>query len=245
MKKILAFIFLLSNSIFAQKVHSHNDYVHQRPFWEAFEAGANSIEADVFLVDNQLFVAHDLKEVKPENTFTKLYLEPISKVLKNKKRQNLQILIDLKTPAETTLERLIEDLEKFPKLPRAHKRKKGKITFVISGNRPKPDEYSKYPEYIFFDHQSLDDLAEAPKEKIALVSFPFYKFSLWNGKAELPENDQKKLTEIIETVHKSGLPIRFWATPDTQLAWKTLSQLGVDFINTDKPKDCVNFFYQQ
>ncbi|MBK6976319.1 MAG: hypothetical protein IPH28_03720 [Cytophagaceae bacterium] len=242
MNKILAIIFLLSNSVFAQKVHSHNDYVHKRPFWEGYEAGANSIEVDVYLIENQLFVAHERKEIKTENTFIKLYLDPLSKVLKTKKRKDMQILVDLKTPAEHTLEKLMEDLKKYPKLTRAYKRKKGKIKFVISGNRPKPDEYSKYPEYIFFDHQSLDDLAKAQKEKIALVSFPFYKFSLWNGKTELPENDRKKIIETIEKVHKSGFPIRFWATPDTPLAWKTLHSLGVDFINTDNPEDCVNFF---
>lgn len=29
-------------------------------------------------------------------------------------------------------------------------------------------------------------------------------------------------------------PIRFWATPDTQLSWKALMEMGVDYINTDK-----------
>ena len=45
-------------------IHSHNDYAQKRPFWGAYEAGADSIEADVFLVDCDLLVAHSRKELK-------------------------------------------------------------------------------------------------------------------------------------------------------------------------------------
>ena len=49
-------------------IHSHNDYAQERPFWGAYEAGADSIEADVYLVDGDLLVAHTRKELKKENT---------------------------------------------------------------------------------------------------------------------------------------------------------------------------------
>ena len=45
-------------------IHSHNDYAQKRPFWGAYEAGADSIEADVFLVDGELLVAHSRNESK-------------------------------------------------------------------------------------------------------------------------------------------------------------------------------------
>ena len=51
-----------------------------------------------------------------------------------------------------------------------------------------------------------------------------------------------KLKTIIDSVHSYGFPIRFWGTPDTPLAWQTLYDLTVDFINTDKPKDCKDYF---
>ena len=35
-------------------IHSHNDYEQPRPFWGAYEAGAASIEADIWLVDGKL-----------------------------------------------------------------------------------------------------------------------------------------------------------------------------------------------
>lgn len=59
------------------RIHSHNDYAQKRPFWGAYEAGADSIEADVFLVDGELLVAHSRKDLKKENTLRRLYLEPL------------------------------------------------------------------------------------------------------------------------------------------------------------------------
>lgn len=231
------------NSVFAQKIHSHNDYVQPRPFWEAYESGANSIEADVFLVDGKLYVAHEKNEINPERTLEKLYLEPLNKVVKARKRQELQILIDLKTSAEPTLKAVQEAIAKYPKLAKAHSKKKY-IKFVISGNRPSIIDYSKYSPFIFFDHQSIKDLEKGDKSKIALVSFSFGYYSKWKGEKPMAEEEKLKLKSIIDNVHSYGYPIRFWATPDTPLAWQTLFDLSVDFINTDHPKACKSFFNQ-
>ena len=60
MKKI--FLLLLSFSALAQsplkKAHAHNDYEHERPFFEAFQLGFGSIEADVYAVNGELLVGH-------------------------------------------------------------------------------------------------------------------------------------------------------------------------------------------
>ena len=69
-------------SVREMRVHSHNDYAQKRPFWGAYEAGADSIEADVFLVDGELLVAHSRKELKKENTLRRLYLEPLRTVFR-------------------------------------------------------------------------------------------------------------------------------------------------------------------
>jgi alkaline phosphatase len=232
--------FACLNNVFAQKIHSHNDYVQLRPFWKAYEAGANSIEADVYWIDGILYVAHEKNELNPERTLEKLYLEPLNKIVKSKKRQDLQILIDLKTSAEPTLKAVKEAIDKYPNLAKAYSKKKY-IKFVISGNRPLITEYPKYPEFLFFDHQSLADLEKGDKSKIALVSFSFGSYSKWKGEDSMPESDRLKIKTSIDKVHGLGYPIRFWGTPDTPLAWKTFHELGVDFINTDHPKDCMVF----
>lgn len=242
LRKLLTFILIIGlNGVFAQKIHSHNDYVQARPFWEAYEAGANSIEADVYLVDGKLYVAHEKNEINPECTLEKLYLEPLNKVAKARKRQELQILIDLKTSAEPTLKAVSEFIQKYPKLAKAYSKKKF-IKFVISGNRPPISKYSNYPAYIFFDHQTHADLENGNESRIALVSFSFGNYSKWEGGQEIPESDKLKLKAIIQKVHDMGYPIRFWGTPDTTLAWKTFHELSIDYINTDKPRTCKEFF---
>ena len=45
------------------QAHAHNDYEHERPLLDALEQGFTSIEADVWLVDGELRVAHDSWEV--------------------------------------------------------------------------------------------------------------------------------------------------------------------------------------
>jgi len=45
--------------------------------------------------------------------------------------------------------------------------------------------------------------------------------------------EEKRLTQIIDSVHSLGKKIRFWNAPDASPAWKTLMNLKVDYINTD------------
>ena len=47
------------------QAHAHNDYEHERPLFDALEHGFTSVEADVWLVDGELLVAHDLEDVQP------------------------------------------------------------------------------------------------------------------------------------------------------------------------------------
>ena len=41
------------------QAHAHNDYEHDRPLRDALDPGFTSVEADVWLVDGKLLVAHD------------------------------------------------------------------------------------------------------------------------------------------------------------------------------------------
>ena len=59
------------------QAHAHNDYEHARPLHDALGHGFCSVEADVWLVNGQLLVAHDLKDARPERTLQALYLDPL------------------------------------------------------------------------------------------------------------------------------------------------------------------------
>ena len=106
MKNILVYIFCISLiSVRAQKIytsadaHSHNDYEQANPFHLAFQHQFGSIEADIWLKDGNLFVAHDAKDIKPSRTLSGLYLDPINNFLALGKsiypdHQKMQLLID-------------------------------------------------------------------------------------------------------------------------------------------------------
>lgn len=244
MKNILLLLFLGTSLIHAQStkdfhVHSHNDYTQNVPFWKAFAAGTTSIEADVFLISDSLYVGHELTEIDTGRTLGELYLKPLRKALNFGLGQDrpIQLLVDVKSEARATLDAIIKELEKYPSIITNEN-----IKFIISGNRPDPKEYVDYPEYILFDYQSLESVSDpAIVDKIGLISLSFKNYSDWNGKGRLTAKDYEVVSSVIEKAHTFDKPFRFWATPDTKTAWKAFVNLGVDYVNTDRPIDCGDY----
>ncbi len=215
------------------KIHSHNDYLQNAPFWGAYDHGANSIEVDVFLKNDTLFATHAEEDIISNHTLESLYLQPLQRALELQlgKLQKIQLLVDIKSETYSTLEKIVSVLESYPKIIN-----NPNISFVISGNRPKPEEYQNSPSHILFDYQSLENISDDKAwDKVALISLPFHKFSHWNGKGRLTESDLQKVKAVIEKAHSYNKPFRFWATPDSKTAWKAFHDLGVDYINTDMP----------
>ncbi len=221
------------------KIHSHNDYAQNVPFWNAYSNGLNSIEVDVFLKNNTLYATHGENEIKPDRTIENLYLLPILKAISLKlgSQQPIQLLVDIKSEPYTTLKALMNVLEKYPDI--LHNEN---IAIVISGNRPKVNEYINYPDYIKFDYQRLEDLQIGSFwDKVALISLDFGKFSTWNGKGRLTVEDYDIIKDVIDKAHSYDKPFRFWGSPDSKTAWKTFLELGVDFINTDMPYESSTY----
>jgi hypothetical protein len=83
--------------------HAHNDYEHARPLLDALGRGFCSIEADVWLMDGQLLVAHDRGKTKPGRTLQALYLDPLqARVKQNGGRvyaggPSLTLMVDVKS----------------------------------------------------------------------------------------------------------------------------------------------------
>ena len=219
------------------QAHSHNDYVRARPFHDAYEQQFGSIEADVHLVRDTLFVAHDTKDIRPQRTLANLYLSPlIEKVRANsgniypQKNVPLQLLIDLKTSGEETLQALIRELQPHEELLAP----KGQVFVVVSGNVPDPALFEKYPPYLLFDGRPEITYTPAQLRHIGLISQAFQKYSRWNGEGPIPEKEKKNLQRMIRQTHDLGKKVRLWATPDNINSWKTMMALEVDYLNTDK-----------
>lgn len=243
-KIFLMFLIIPCSLTFAQSsqeyvIHSHNDYEQNIPFWKALSAGVSSLEADVLLVNDSLFVAHASSEIKPNRDLETLYLKPLVQALELNmlSDKTLQLLIDVKTEAYGTLKELVKTLEKYPTLISNEQ-----IIIVISGNRPELKDYLNYPQYISFDYQNLEPVTNLDVlDKIALISLSFKKFTDWNGKGRLTASDYEVVSKTIQKAHEMKKPFRFWGTPDSKTAWKVFAKMGVDFINTDYPFECAQY----
>ena len=248
MHKVLFFLFGLfvffqcgkSEGSIKLGIHSHNDYEQDIPFWTAYKNGLNSIEIDLFLKNDSLYVTHSESEIIADRTIEHLYLNSLSKVASSQLgiKKKLQILIDIKSESHTTLNRLIKTLNYYPEIV-----DKENISIVISGKRPIPKKYLDYPDFIYFDYQSLYPLEnEKIWNKIALISLNFKKYSSWNGVEDMSVEDFKKLDSLVKLAHFYKKPFRFWGTPDNKIAWEVFKELGVDYINTDKPIQVSTYF---
>ncbi|MBD8487329.1 alkaline phosphatase [Echinicola sp. CAU 1574] len=216
------------------KLHSHNDYLQEVPFWTAYANNCASIEVDVILKNGRLMVAHEEESIEDGKTLESLYLEPIrqAKKLKIGPGLDFQLLVDLKTDASSTMPVLMDILGKYEDV--LANGDLG-VQVVVSGNRPQIEDYKNYTDLVFFDYQSTDLSTDLPWEKIALVSLPYRSLSVWNGKGRIVEEELQKLKSVITKVHEAGRPIRFWGAPDSKSAWKAFYDLGIDYINTDMP----------
>jgi alkaline phosphatase len=215
--------------------HSHNDYEQKVPFWLAYNAGFGSIEADIFLRQDSLVVAHSTKELALQRTLETWYLDPLlACVRKNGGRPfadasaPLQVLIDLKTDSIHTLERLIKVLEKYPELTACPG-----IRFVITGNRPASSLWPSYPSWIWFDGVLSDDYDKAALDRVAMLSDDFKVFSKWDGTGAIPSLEWTRLEAVVRKAHQWKKAVRFWDAPDVTNAWNQFMRLQVDFINTD------------
>jgi len=226
------------------KIHAHNDYEKPVPLQTALDNHADYIEADVWLVEGKLMVAHERKEINPARTLDSLYLNPIVRLFAQHKGRissdrtySPALVIDLKDKFDEVWPVLQAQLSKHIDTFNPLSNPNG-MQVIVSGNRPRIELMLDYPLFIKFDGRSTEIYDDDTSKRIALISDSFLNYSRWDGNGDLPDADREKLKRIIRRAHDQKKMIRFWATPDNPNAWKQLRKLGVDVLNTDKVAEC-------
>jgi alkaline phosphatase len=216
----------------APRAHSHNDYEQQRPFHHAFTRGFQSIEADVWLIDGRLLVAHDRKDAKPERSLAALYLDPLDerhgrkgRWKKGPKGRKLQLLIDIKSESKATMAALEQLLEKYPRLTA-----NTALTFAVSGNRPPVETYNDWPVFMSFDGRPGIAYDPSALARVALISDSWANYI----DRKTLRFDTLKAARAVEAAHALGKPFRFWASPDNEDGWRLAIRIGADYLNTDR-----------
>ena len=236
MKKIFLVLGVSLYCIFdtsAQIIHSHNDYEQKQPFSAAYNLGFDSIEADLYLKDGELCVAHNQKDISIERTLRKLYIEPLlAKIKENDgypypKKKPLHLLLDLKTQGKEIMQVLDAQLKPYKKDLRH-------VKISISGDMPKPEEFQNYDKMFSFDGRKNLTYSKEAFKRVYIVSASITDFGkYWAGKESLPQEVSEKISVFVNEMHAKNKKVRLWGTPNTKIGFETLKALKIDFIGTD------------
>ncbi|GAB5554927.1 MAG: phosphatidylinositol-specific phospholipase C/glycerophosphodiester phosphodiesterase family protein [Saprospiraceae bacterium] len=246
----LPVLFLMHSSLYGQIVqplpnaHAHNDYEHNRPLFDALAQGFTSIEVDVYLVDDEIYVYHDLpKTVSPNRTLRKLYLEPLEQRIQQNGGQvyaayevTFFLMIDIKKNGPAVYQKLKEQLQPYQSMLTTYKGKNkipGPVTIFLSGDRPIKTLLSESNRLMALDGRPKDIGKGISADYMPVVSTNYNHHFSWNGEGEMPTKEWRKLRSLTANVHSEGKRIRFWGTPDKPAVWDKLLDAQVDLINTD------------
>jgi hypothetical protein len=225
------------------RAHSHNDYEQKRPLLDALDHGFCSVEADIYLVEGELLVAHDRKDLKPERTLQALYLEPLRARVRAQGGRvypngpGITLLIDLKDDSSATYQVLRGVLAGYTNLLTRFtptNSTPGAVTVILSGNRPTDLVAAETVRWCALDGRFSELDSKPPASLVPLVSDSWKTHFDWFKDGKLAETDRRKLRELVTRAHREGRKIRFWGAQDQPYVWQELNAAGVDFINTDK-----------
>jgi Glycerophosphoryl diester phosphodiesterase family len=242
-----------------ERAHAHNDYEHERPLYDALDQGFKSVEADIWLIDGELVVAHDdprLPTSAPaKGTLESLYLEPLRREIKANGGSVYQgdpdyftLLIDIKSEDVATYRALHEQLREYQSILTSFGPggvKDGAVTAIVSGNRPRAYMEAQRVRYAAYDGRLSDLGTSTDQTFVPLISDNWTNNFTWQGVGPMPEPERQKLREIVAEAHANGQRVRFWETPETpgarEAVWQELVAAGVDYINTDNLAELESF----
>lgn len=237
------------------QAHSHLDCDRGRPLEDALSHGFTSIEADVWLIDGVLSVAHDRNAVREGYTLEQLYLGPLRRRLTATgaiypgSPEPLQLMVDIKSDPVPTYQALHELLHTHAPMLTAYDGdavRRGPVEVVISGKRPRELMLKQPLRYAAYDGR-LDDLGRGlPPTFMPLISTDWRKQFVWRGAGPMFFWERRRMRRMVARAHDEGYRFRFWGTRDrpgrsrTRL-WTALVDAGVDHINTDDLAGLADF----
>jgi len=224
------------------QAHSHNDYLRDRPLFDALALGFCSVEADVLLVDGELLVGHDRAQLRPARTLETLYLAPLKeRVVENHGRvfrdgPPFTLLVDIKSDAKATYAALRKALNPYSDILTVVENgqvEENAVVVVVSGKRPQEMIAADRLRLVGIDGRLADLDTAKPSTLMPLISGRWTAHFSWRGDGSMPSAERRRLRDIVSRAHEAGRRVRFWATPENPAVWRELMQAEVDLINTD------------
>jgi glycerophosphoryl diester phosphodiesterase len=235
---------------------AHNDYEHENPLFDALANGYTAIEADIHLIDGELYVTHDPPaSVENVSTLKELYLNPLLSHIKNNNGQvypgytsPVYLMIDIKTDGESTYEVLRQQLIDYAgilsslsdviTIPKP-------VRVFISGNRPVKTIKEDKVQLAGVDGRLPDLEMNYNAGFMPIISERFSKLVSWNGMDTIPQEEFERLKSLSYRVHKQGKKFRLWGAPENENTWRVLLDAGIDFICTDNLQKAKLFLLEE
>jgi hypothetical protein len=257
MRRLLLLLFCLSIlSCSAQTLltngHAHNDYWHARPLLDALDNGFMSVEADCFLLDGEIMVAHERASIKKENTLSQLYLEPLMKRARQNDLKSIYangpeefvLYIDIKDDCERFIPFLDSVLKGYaPMLTRFAGGKKVSGAVRVLVNHCGNDAYLLHsePRYLSLSGEKKDVASSIGSDTMPRISFAYPTLLSWRGLGKMPKGQKEKLHSFIQKAHSKGYSVRMWAAGNNPKIWEALVDADVDWINVDELENFKRF----
>jgi len=232
---------------------AHNDYLHKHPLHDALSNGFTNVEADIFLKNGKLIVAHIFPYFKGHRTLETLYLEPLAqRIAKNNGHvyagynSQMILMIDIKTNRDNTYEALKPLLEKYQWMLTHYENGKvvdGAVTVVLSGHKPYELIENAQNRLAFIDEDLRTINGDSVNHNVfAMASCKYSQLLKWNGNGSLSNSERQILLAYVAKAHRIGAKVRLWASPEKKEVWDELLSCGVDLINTDRLEMLRDYF---
>lgn len=251
---IITVFTIFSGNVFALEnlhpfAHAHNDYEHERPLLDALENHFYSVEADVWLNEGEILVAHDWGDFK--GTLKELYLDPLQQRITKQgyihnDGETFYLWIDLKDDRPETLEVLQQLFNQYPMLTQFNQNtpKQNPLHVILTGNARLKRQYV---EGFAPRLASRDSNGFGEEDPDATPEWTWYALS-WDSFIEQDDDDStvtpdeiNRLKELTNAIHAKGKKVRYYSCPDKPAYWQAAIDANVDLINTDHLKELNEF----
>lgn len=234
--------------------HAHNDYEHSRPLHDALARGFCSVEADIWLVNGELLIGHDRRDLQPGRTLESLYLQPLAERARANQGRvfaggpTFHLLIDVKSDAAATYARLHEVLSRYQELLTSYpdgKRLERAVTVILSGNRAFDAVAGEKTRLVAIDGRPENLDTNPPADLYPWISANWTLLFKAQADGKLATAERDRLHAFVARAHKQQRKVRFWATPEKPQLWAELRSAGVDLINTDQLDNLREFLHSE
>lgn len=239
--------------------HAHNDYEHSRPLFEALDNGFVSVEADVYVIGEKLYVSHDVpKNLDTTLTLEELYLDPLVGHIQKRDgnvykryREFFYLMIDIKTSAHASYPVLRKALANYAHIlsvvTDSVDQHNKPVKVFLSGFEGRPVEqlFADTIKYAGLDGRPEELGKGIPAAFMPVISQHYSQYLSWSGEGTPDPRETYRLRQLIEAAHREGKMVRLWASPDIPAVWTFLLKIGVDLINTDKLPELRTFCKDQ